>query len=67
MWVESELEAGSTFHFTVCMQKSSDAVLKLPPGRTNLEDMAVLIVDDNPTILKCWNSFLPPGGCGPQR
>jgi PAS domain S-box-containing protein len=58
IWVESELGAGSTFHFTVRMEKSSDAILELPPGRIDLEDLRVLVVDDNPTNLRMLEGLL---------
>jgi PAS domain S-box-containing protein len=58
IWVESEAGSGSNFHFTIRLEKSSDAVLKEPPGWMNLEDLPVLIVDDNPTNLKMLKEVL---------
>ena len=57
IWVESEVGAGSTFHFTVRMEKSSDAILE-PPGSIDLENLRVLVVDDNPTNLKMLEELL---------
>jgi PAS domain S-box-containing protein len=65
IWVESEAGAGSTFHFTVRMQKSSDPALTMPLERTNLEDLRVLIVDDNPTNLKMLEEVLTAWGMRP--
>jgi PAS domain S-box-containing protein len=65
IWVESEVGAGSTFHFTLRMQKSSDPALTVPLKRTNLEDLRVLIVDDNPTNLKMLEEVLTAWGMRP--
>ena len=50
IWVESEVGAGSTFHFTVRFKLAIDK----PPGTTSVEPAGalgtrVLIVDDNAT------------------
>jgi PAS domain S-box-containing protein len=58
IWVESAAGAGSTFHFTVRMEKSSQAAPKSTPGRIDLENLPVLIADDNPTNLKMLKEVL---------
>ena len=50
IWVESEVGAGSTFHFTA---RFAAALSKNPPGKLieakELSGVRVLVVDDNPT------------------
>jgi two-component system sensor histidine kinase/response regulator len=50
IWVESEHGKGSAFHFEVCLEKATGSILK-PTLRplAKLRDVAVLVVDDNPT------------------
>jgi signal transduction histidine kinase/CheY-like chemotaxis protein len=50
IWVESEIGAGSTFHFTArfAMQRSSSSRYE-PAGIASLRGLPVLIVDDNAT------------------
>ena len=51
VWVESELGAGSRFHFTVrlCPETNDATVTQSPLSPTILHGVRVLIVDDNPT------------------
>jgi two-component system, sensor histidine kinase and response regulator len=62
IWVESELGAGSTFHFTARFELSTRPKSQVPRlSPAELEGLAVLIVDDNATnrrilteILTAW-------------
>ncbi|HZR20749.1 MAG TPA: response regulator [Verrucomicrobiae bacterium] len=50
MWVESVPQKGSTFHFTVQIQGAEEPGLAPLDGtQTQLSDLRLLIVDDNPT------------------
>ncbi len=50
MWVESVLQQGSTFHFTLPMKVAQELPLQQFAGRQpQLADQRLLIVDDNPT------------------
>jgi two-component system, sensor histidine kinase and response regulator len=51
VWVESELGAGSRFHFTVRLvtEKNNAAVTESLPAPVTLQGVKVLIVDDNGT------------------
>jgi two-component system sensor histidine kinase/response regulator len=58
VWVESEIDVGSTFHFTVRLDKDAGSALKMPPSPVSLEQLPVLVVDDNATNLKMLNDVL---------
>jgi two-component system sensor histidine kinase/response regulator len=50
IWVESELDEGSRFHFTANFKVQKSAVRTIVPrDPTTLRDMRVLVVDDNAT------------------
>ncbi len=49
IWVESEVGAGSAFHFTVRLATCAATTHARPPSRVDLEGLPVLIVDDNAT------------------
>jgi signal transduction histidine kinase/DNA-binding response OmpR family regulator len=58
VWVESEVGAGSTFHFTVRFEESAEPVQEGPRIGTDLEQLSVLIVDDNDTNRKMLEEVL---------
>ena len=50
VWIESEPDKGSRFHFTVsCELQPKSSELELPEPAINLEGIPVLVVDDNLT------------------
>ena len=49
MWVESELQKGSTFHFIASFSLQTDVSAKPPAEPETLHGLHVLIVDDNRT------------------
>ncbi len=50
--VESQPGEGSTFWFTVCLEKQPEGVRAAPSRRADLRDLRVLVVDDNETNRK---------------
>jgi PAS domain S-box-containing protein len=58
VWVESELGAGSTFHFTVCLEECSNITPELPSPSVDLAQLPVLVVDDNATNRKMLKHVL---------
>ncbi|MHC4432693.1 MAG: PAS domain-containing protein, partial [Planctomycetota bacterium] len=49
MWLESNVGAGSTFHFVASFSIQKDAPIKPAPGPVTLHGLRVLVVDDNST------------------
>ncbi len=57
IWVESELNKGSFFHFTIRLKKSEDK-LGIRPKPVSLEGKKVLVVDDTLLNLEILTHFL---------
>jgi len=66
IWVESELEKGSTFHFTVSLELQT--TVEAPPVPARYEDLLnlpVLVVDDNATNRHILQDMLSQWGLRP--
>ena len=61
LWVESEADHGSCFHFTARLGVSKKPRGKQPAARS-LKDVAVLVVDDNATNLQVLQEMLANWG-----
>jgi two-component system, sensor histidine kinase and response regulator len=63
IWVDSQVEHGSTFHFTACLGVDQDQV---EPSESedlpNLQGLRVLVVDDNPMNRRVLEKTLAQGG-----
>ncbi len=61
--VESEIGRGSTFHFTVRLEKPSVSPSAPPSAPEPFRDLKVLVVDDNATNRKLLRMLLGSWGC----
>jgi two-component system, sensor histidine kinase and response regulator len=64
IWVESELDKGSSFHFTIQVGLSGQAGLDVDP--MNLRGVTVLVVDDNATNRRILIERVRGWGMDPQ-
>jgi signal transduction histidine kinase/DNA-binding response OmpR family regulator len=58
MWVESEVGAGSTFHFTASLGRASEEPRRPAFDFERLEGLRVLVVDDNATNRRILEEML---------
>ena len=65
IWVESEQESGSKFHFTTDMTVSSEAIRERTISPVIVSDTPVLIVDDNATNRRILEDMLNNWGMKP--
>lgn len=65
MWVISELEQGSTFHFTVEFELTADSAPPQFPTLQAFRDMRVLVVDDNARCCRAHRELLADYGMRP--
>ncbi len=64
IWVETELGAGSTFHFTVQFRVAEDAAERQAMSeRKYLQGKQILLVDDNATSRQSLSEQLAAWGC----
>jgi len=58
IWVESEPERGSTFAFTVSLQRSADKHIPQLDDSVNWENIRVIAVDDDPEVREFFSETL---------
>lgn len=62
IWVNSEQGVGSTFSFTVELQKQPDETPRYSPYISDIEGLRVLVVDDNRTAREIFSQMLTQFG-----
>jgi len=62
IWIESELDKGSTFAFTIKVERGSNKKDALLNSDINLENVRVLVVDDDPDVLMFFTRVMEQFG-----
>ncbi len=65
IWVDSEPEKGSCFHFTIQVEVTDSPTVSQPIQFAELAGLAVLVVDDNPTNRRILGEMLLRWGMQP--
>jgi len=58
IWIDSEVGAGSNFHFTIALKREMRAPALAPDASVDLHDLRVLVVDDNATNRRILDEML---------
>jgi len=58
IWIESELGQGSTFIFTVKMERGAEKEQRLLIPKMNLNDVRVIAIDDDPDVLEYFREIM---------
>jgi len=58
IWVESELEKGSTFSFTVKLKRGEDKKRGLLPPNITIKNLRILVVDDDDHVLEYFKELM---------
>jgi signal transduction histidine kinase/CheY-like chemotaxis protein len=62
IWIESEIDKGSTFIFTVQMKRGTDKEQGLLISGVNLKDIRIIVVDDEPDVLEYFEEIMQRHG-----
>jgi len=57
IWIESELDKGSTFIFNVKMKRGTDKEQGLLAPGLNLNDVRIMVIDDDPDVLEYFEEI----------
>ncbi len=63
MWVESEVNKGSTFWFEVAFERQRNKTAPLPEIKTDVRGAHILVIDDNATNRMVLTKMLSGFGC----
>ena len=62
IWIESEIDKGSTFAFTIQAKRGMEKVYGLLASGVNLNNVRILVVDDDPDILLYFTQIMQKFG-----
>jgi two-component system, sensor histidine kinase and response regulator len=66
LWVESKVDEGSSFHFTICVHPATpDSESPAPSDKVDLQSLPTLVVDDNATNRRLLEEILSNWGMRP--
>ena len=63
MWLESEPGKGTTFYFTVCLERSSKPITSTPAtfnDNETIKNVKIAVIDDNPLNIIIMDKILTP-------